>query len=183
MSSIAKECPFARNEEISHRQSMNSVEELNRRPTRQPDYQAESRALVTLAQEMAVSPQRILHKLAETALELCGAHSAGLSLLEEADQKRRFYWRVIVGEWEHNLNGGTPRDFGPCGTVLDRNAALICRRPEQDFPYWHEVHPPLDEGLLIPFYVNGEAIGTIWVIAHNESRRFDREDLRLMMSF
>jgi PAS domain S-box-containing protein len=164
------------------RRSMLSVEELNRRPTRDPDYKAESRALVALAEEMAVSPDRILHKLAETALELCGAHSAGLSLLEEADQKRRFHWRVIVGAWEHNLNGGTPRDFGPCGTVLDQNAPLICTRPEQDFPYWSEVKPVLEEGLLIPFYVNSEAIGTIWVIAHDRSRQFDREDLRLMTS-
>ena len=100
---------------------------------------------------MAVSPDRILHKLVETALELCGAHSAGLSLLEEADQKRNFHWRVIVGAWEHNLNGGTPRDFGPCGTVLDQNAPLICSRPEQDFPYWTEVKPVLEEELLIPF--------------------------------
>ena len=61
------------------------------------------------------------------------AHSARLSLLEEADHKRRFHWRVIVGAWEHNLNGGIPRDFGSCGTVLDRNAPLICTRPEQDF--------------------------------------------------
>ena len=164
------------------RQSMLSVDELNRRPTRDPDHEAESRALVALAQEMAVSPDRILHKLAETALKLCGAHSAGLSLLEEADQRQRFHWRVIVGAWEHNLNGGTPRDFGPCGTVLDQNVPLICTRPERDFPYWNEVKPVLDEGLLIPFYVNGEAIGTIWVIAHDESCRFDREDLRLMMS-
>src|SRR5262245_11400164 len=125
--------------------SMLAVEELNRRPSRHPNYEAESRALVALAREMAVSPQRILHKLAETALELCGAHSAGFSLLEDADYKRKFHWRVIVGAWEHNLNGGTPRDFGPCGTVLDRNAPMICRHPEQDFPYWSEVKPVLDE--------------------------------------
>jgi PAS domain S-box-containing protein len=161
---------------------MLSVDELDRRPARDPDYEAESRALVALARAMAISPTRILYKLAETALELCSAHSAGLSLLEDTDQKRNFHWRVIVGAWEHNLNGGTPRDFGPCGTVLDQNAPLICTRPERDFPYWNEVKPVLDEGLLIPFYVNGEAIGTIWVIAHDESRRFDREDLRLMMN-
>jgi PAS domain S-box-containing protein len=33
---------------------------------------------------------------------------------------------------------------------------------------------------LIPFYVEGEAVGTIWVISHDESRRFDAEDLRVM---
>jgi PAS domain S-box-containing protein len=183
MSSTLNEPPFAQKVRgAPPRQSMLSVDELNRRPTRDPDYEAESRALVALAQEMAVSPHRILHKLAETALELCRAHSAGLSLLEEADQRRNFHWRVIVGAWEHNLNGGTPRDFGPCGTVLDQNVPLICTRPERDFPYWNEVKPVLEEGLLIPFYVKGEAIGTIWVIAHDGSRRFDREDLRLMTS-
>jgi PAS domain S-box-containing protein len=180
MSSSLEEASFAGKMTVLHRRSMLSVEELNRRPTRDPDYKAENLALVALAQEMAVFPDRILHKLAETALKLCGAHSAGLSLLEEADQKRRFHWRVIVGAWEHNINGGTPSDFGPCGTVLDHNIPLICTRPEQDFPYWSEVTPVLEEGLLIPFYVNGEAIGTIWVIAHDRSRQFDREDLRIM---
>ena len=180
MASSVKEASFAQKVRVPPRQSMFSVEVLNRRPTRAPDYKAESLALVALAQEMAASPDRILNRLVETALELCGAHSAGLSLLEEADQKRNFHWRVIVGAWEHNLNGGTPRDFGPCGTVLDQNAPLICTRPEQDFPYWTEVKPVLEEGLLIPFYVNGEAIGTIWVIAHDRSRQFDREDLRIM---
>ena len=33
---------------------------------------------------------------------------------------------------------------------------------------------------MIPFYVGGEAVGTIWVVAHDESRRFDAEDLRVM---
>jgi PAS domain-containing protein len=39
---------------------------------------------------------------------------------------------------------------------------------------------PTGEGLLIPFYVNGEAMGTIWVVSHDESCRFDAEDLRVM---
>jgi PAS domain S-box-containing protein len=32
----------------------------------------------------------------------------------------------------------------------------------------------------MPFYVNGKAVGTIWVIAHDDSRRFETEDLRVM---
>jgi GAF domain-containing protein len=78
------------------------------------------------------------------------------------------------------VDGGTPRDFGPCGTVLDRDAAMLCSHPERDFPYFGEVLPLLDEGLLIPFYVDGEAVGTIWIISHDETRRFDAEDLRVM---
>src|SRR5581483_745715 len=34
--------------------------------------------------------------------------------------------------------------------------------------------------MLLPFYVGGRSIGTIWVIAHDQSRRFDAEDLRVM---
>src|SRR5882724_8085610 len=72
--------------------SMLSTAELSRRPSRLPDYSAENRALVTLAQSMAASPECILQKLADTALHLCSAHSAGVSLLEEADHKKNFHW-------------------------------------------------------------------------------------------
>jgi PAS domain S-box-containing protein len=160
--------------------SVLSMDELSRRPSRSPDYVAENRALIALAREMAASPDRILQKLADTALALCRAHSAGLSLLEEGDQKRNFHWRAIAGKWASHLNGGTPRHFGPCGTVLDRNVALMFSHPERDFPYFGEVTPLLEEGLLMPFYIKGEAVGTIWVVAHDESRRFDAEDLRVM---
>ena len=73
MASSLKEASVAQKVRVPPHRSMLSVEELNRRPTRDPDYKAESLALVALAQEMAVSPNRILHKLAETALKLCGA--------------------------------------------------------------------------------------------------------------
>ena len=129
---------------------------------------------------MAESPENILQKLADTTLTLCRAHSAGLSLLEDGDHKSNFYWRAIAGQWTPHLNGGTPRNFGPCGTVLDQNVAMICSHPELDFPYWAPIKPVLEEGLLIPFYIKGQAVGTIWVVAHNSSRRFDAEDLRLV---
>jgi PAS domain S-box-containing protein len=32
----------------------------------------------------------------------------------------------------------------------------------------------------MPFYVNGSAVGTLWIIAHDKSRYFESEDLRLM---
>jgi PAS domain S-box-containing protein len=162
--------------------SMLSTDELRRRPSRPPDHAAENQALIALAREMAASPEGILQKLAETALTLCRAHSAGLSLLEDGDQKSNFHWRAIAGQWAPHENGGTPRNFGPCGTVLDQNVAMVCSHPELDFPYWAPIKPVLEEGLLIPFYIKGEAVGTIWVVAHDTSRRFDAEDLRVMTS-
>ena len=160
--------------------SIVSTAELLRRPSRPPDHAAENRALVALAQQLAISPDGILQKLAETALVLCRAQSAGLSLLEDDDQRSHFHWRAIAGQWAPHVHGGTPRNFGPCGTVLDRNAPLMCSHPERDFPYFGEVTPLLEEALLIPFYIKGEAVGTIWIVAHDASHRFDMEDLRMM---
>ena len=178
----AEQCNASPDRELGtpHLRSMLSTAELVRRPSRPPDYAAENRALIALAQVMATSPDTILQKLADTALTLCRAHSAGLSLLEEGDQKNNFHWRAIAGQWARHINGGTPRNFGPCGTVLDQDVAMVCSHPELDFPYWAPIKPVLEEGLLIPFHIKGEALGTIWVVAHDTSRRFDAEDLRVM---
>jgi PAS domain S-box-containing protein len=133
-----------------------------------------------LARQLAVSPEGILQELADTALNLCRAHSAGLSLLEKEDQGKNLHWRAIAGQWAAHRGGGPPRDFGPCGTVLDRNAPQLLSHPELDFPYFGEVTPSVEDGLLVPFYIAGEAVGTIWIVAHDKTRRFDGEDLRVM---
>ena len=159
-------------------QSAISTAELKKRPSRAPDYAAETRALIALAEELVSSPVGVLQKLAETALTLCRAQSAGISLLE-ADGKR-FYWPAIAGQWAVHSGGGTPRDFGPCGTVLDNNKALLFSHPERDFEYFAPVTPLVEEALLMPFYLNGNAVGTVWIIAHDQGRRFESEDLRLM---
>jgi len=163
-------------------ESVNSTAELSRRRSRQPNYETESRALVTLAQELATSPRNVLQKLADTALDLCRAHSAGLSILEEENGQRIFRWRAIAGRWSRYLWGTMPRETSPCGTVLDRNATLLFSHPERHFPIPPAITPAIEEVLLIPFYLAGEAVGTIWVMAHDESRKFDAEDKRLMTS-
>jgi PAS domain S-box-containing protein len=63
--------------------------------------------------------------------------------------------------------------------VLDRNAPQICRHAEVDFPYFGKVSPLVEEALLVPFYLNGEAVGTVWVVSHDQ-HRFDAEDLRIL---
>src|SRR6202048_1377769 len=66
-----------------HLRSMLSTAELARRPSRPPDYAAENRALIVLAQVMATSPDSVLQKLADTAPPLCHAEPAGARLLGE----------------------------------------------------------------------------------------------------
>ena len=93
---------------------------------------------------------------------------------------QRFHWRAVAGRWSQFLEGGTPRDFGPCGTVLDFNEPLLFSHPERDFPYIGELTPAIEDALLVPFHVGNQAVGTIWVVSHDETKCFDAEDLRVM---
>jgi PAS domain S-box-containing protein len=156
------------------------TKELKSRPSRPPDYETENRALAKLVQALADSPETILQVLADTILEDFQAGSAGLSLLTKDGD--RFFWPAIAGEWKPHIGGGTPRDFGPCGDVLNWNGPLLFKRWDLRYPYLQTATPLAEEGLLVPFYVGGKAVGTIWAIAHDDGRTFDGEDLRLLES-
>ncbi|MEO6183865.1 MAG: PAS domain S-box protein [Verrucomicrobiota bacterium] len=158
------------------------TKELYRRPARPPDYETENRALGALVQALTDSPLTILQKMAEIMLETFRADSSGISLLTKEDGGKKFYWPAIAGAWKSYIGGGSPREFGPCGDVLDGNAPLLFRHPERRYTYFQAVTPPVEEVLLVPFYVGGKAAGTIWVIAHDDRRKFDAEDLRQMVS-
>jgi signal transduction histidine kinase len=155
--------------------------QLAQRPARPPDYAAENRALVHLAHEMATHPAHILQTLVDTALALCRANTAGLSLLESDNEKAVFRWEAVAGVFADRLNHTMPRDASPCGTTIDRNAPQLMYMPERFFPALTAV-PPVVEALLIPFQVAGTPIGTLWVVAHDERRKFDREDVRLVQT-
>jgi PAS domain S-box-containing protein len=66
--------------------------------------------------------------------------------------------------------------------VLDRNMPLMFRHVERRYEYFLPVTPPVEECLLVPFYVQAKAVGTIWAIAHSERRKFDAEDMRQLVS-
>jgi PAS domain S-box-containing protein len=163
-------------------ESILCTEELRCRPSRPPDYENENRALVAMAQALADSPQTVLQVLADTLLDVCCAGSAGVSLLTKDDGGKRFYWPAIAGSWRSHIGGGTPRDFGPCGDVLDRNSTLLFTHVERRYTYFQPVQPLVEEALLVPFYVQGRAVGTIWAVSHETGRKFDAEDERLMNS-
>jgi PAS domain S-box-containing protein len=168
-------------------ESILCTEELQRRPWRPPDYEKENQALVMLVSALADSPTTIFRTLAETIQDITQCDSAGLSLLTRdgktphADGKR-FYWPAIAGMWNPHVGGGTPRDFGPCGDVLDQNRTLLFTHFERRYPYLMPVNPAAEECLLVPFYVDGKAVGTIWGIMHSDRRKFDAEDDRIMAS-
>src|SRR5258708_14726101 len=168
-------------------ESILCTEELRGRPSRPRDYEKENLALVALMNALADSPSTIFQTLAETILDITQCDSAGLSLLTR-DGKRpddwgqRFYWPAIAGMWNPHVGGGTPRNFGPYGDVLDQKCTLLFRHFERRYPYLMPVIPAAEECLLAPFYVGGKAVGTIWAIMHSDRRKFDAEDDRVTAS-
>jgi CheY-like chemotaxis protein len=154
--------------------------ELSRRPVRRIAAEHERHAFDNLARSLATSPRGILQKVSDTAMALCDAQSAGISLLEHIDERPIFRWHAVSGEFASYLWGTMPRSFSPCGTVLDRDAAQLMVEPERYFTPLLEIRPKIVEALLVPFRMLGETAGTVWILAHRENRRFDAEDCRIV---
>ena len=154
--------------------------ELARRPARAPDYAAESQALAELAAEMARQPDRVLQKLTELVIELCHADTSGISILEPGGEDEVFRWHATAGAFASGLDTILPRDASPCGVVVERGTVLLLAHPERCFPVLRGAGPPIHECLLAPWNAGGQAVGTVWAIAHTPEKRFDAEDARLL---
>ncbi len=157
-----------------------STSQLNRRTPHAPRPAAESRGLRRLARTLSENPESILQTLCDVALDVCEADTAGISILEEEDAASIFRWRGLAGVYAPQLGGMTPRDFSPCGTTMDRGTPQLFSRLARHFTYFNEMKPEVVEALLVPFYVGDVPAGTMWVVAHDESRRFDSEDARVL---
>src|SRR6185503_4842227 len=73
--------------------SVDILNELSSRPRRAARIEDEHRAFTLLAAEMAANPRNMLQKLVELAVDVCDAHTAGISLLD-GDV---FRWEAVAG--------------------------------------------------------------------------------------
>jgi signal transduction histidine kinase len=149
--------------------------ELRSRPRRAPDYSRENQAFADLAKELADNPDNMLQRLTEIALDLCGADTAGISLLE-GDV---FRWEGLAGVYASYRNSTMPRAASPCGVCIDEGLTQLMHLPDRCFPALC-AEPRFVEALLIPFAVKAKTIGTVWVVAHSEDRKFDAGDERIV---
>jgi len=155
--------------------------ELWFRESRAPNVAAEEAAMRRLAATMATDPSKTFQVCVELALELCHADTCGISLRERTDAGEDiFRWIALAGQLKQHLHGTTPRYFSPCGICVDNGAPLLMRRPELLYKYL-DVGPPYHDVLLIPLTEQGSKLeGTIWIVAHNPTHKFDGEDARVM---
>jgi hypothetical protein len=141
--------------------------ELSLRPERTHDLRRECKALESLTQTAAEHPPALLQQVVDLAVEICGAGSAGVSLLEsEANGEQVFRWVAVGGAFKPYTGGTTPCDWSPYRICLDRDMPMLYSYPARFFTYFNQVEPPIVEGLMIPFHVDEEAVGTIWIVSH-----------------
>ncbi|MEH2179605.1 ATP-binding protein [Nostoc sp.] len=159
------------------------TEELSRRNPRPANLLSENQALHGLARQLVNQPQTMLQSLVDIALELCMSQSAGVSLLETTSTGEEvFRWNVLAGSLEQYVGGTTPRNFSPCGICLDRGTPQLYEHPDRYFTYLQAANTPIVEGLVLPLIAENHALGTIWIMSHDEQRHFDSEDVRVMTS-
>jgi PAS domain S-box-containing protein len=155
------------------------TEELTRRPAPMPHLCVENTTLHALAKAMVRTPESMLQTLADSALRLCDAEAAGISLLEG----RAGLFRLVATAGARALPVGStfPAEPSPCGTCLSKGSAQLFSHPARLFGWMHDFSPIVCESLVVPFR-QGETAGTIWVSAHRGQTKFTGEDARILAS-
>jgi len=135
-----------------------------------------------LARVFVENPNRILQQLANAAVELCGADSAGISIEQKDGPADSFYhWAATAGQYSGFLNARLPRYPSACGVTIERQRPQIFRVSQRFFDVMGIKAPVVTDGLLLPWQAE-ETRGTIWIMAHGRDEAFDNEDCRMMQA-
>jgi two-component sensor histidine kinase len=156
------------------------TEELDRRRPVKIDVLREKRALQEIAALMADDPAQVLPKFVSLAMEMADGVSAGLSLLEENPAPGVFRWHHLTGTLAHFTGATTPRNFSPCGIVLDMDAPVLTAYSERGYDWIAACDVTLPEVLLVPLHIDSkEPTGTLWIVSDKDGH-FHREHARAM---
>ena len=156
------------------------TERLHTPPRRRADPVAERAALQSIVGRVSRSTDDIFQDVANVALALCDAHSAGVSIL--ADDGLTFVRASVAGAWRGLPHSQAPRSLSPYGLVLETNASQLFYRPQRYYEFLQGAQPEVIEGLLVPYRRDGVTVGAVWVASHDESRHFDGEDERRLLA-
>ncbi|SOE63717.1 His Kinase A (phospho-acceptor) domain-containing protein [Burkholderia sp. D7] len=156
---------------------------LDERPHRAPDFAAENHALHRLAQALTTSNGAVLPTLADMALTLCGAGSAGIGLLEPGDGDLPVLrWVALSGQCTGLANMTSSAEDSPDGVTLELGEPQLFRRPQRHFTCLEHVTPEVVEELVVPIPGEPGPWGTLWVMSHDERHHFDNEHRRILTS-
>ena len=154
--------------------------DFQKRPIRTKDASLQISAFQRLAAVFAEDVEAAAHELVTSAVNCCGAQSAGISLEEpDASGELHFRWIAVAGTFAKFLHGTTPRFFSPCGTTLNRGRAQLYTVGKDYYDFLGIEAEPITDGILIP-WDTGSHRGTIWAVSHRPGPFFDFDDYRLL---
>jgi PAS domain-containing protein len=153
---------------------------LKERKVRSPHQAAEVEAIVGVLNQIAAEPAGAPGEICRRAMQLTNAGSAGISVVDVEQGTPRILWQSTAGVVGQDTFGVMHRHHSPCGVVLDNPVPHLMSRPDRAFPQIAAAPFPVEETLVVPFFQNGEAVGTLWVITHDLRTQFDAEDKRVL---
>lgn len=156
---------------------------LEARRRRSPDFAAENEALHGLAQALNASDSVMLQTLVDTALRLCNAGSAGISLREcDVSGPPAFRWVALSGHCADLVGHLLQSDNSPVGVTLQLGSPQLFAFPKRQFDCLAPVTLEVTEELVVPVPGAPEPWGALWVMSHDVQLHFDSEHRRILTS-
>jgi hypothetical protein len=156
------------------------------RPIRPSNPMAQAKFIERLAKELLDDPDSILQWLVDSALDLCGADSAGISIERYFDSEGNFdtstggfQWIATAGQYGPLLDAVIPRKPSACDICLGRGRPQLYR---VSTPFLRSIGvdaAKVTDGLMVPWEAEGRR-GTIWVLAHGRTEAFDQSNLETL---
>ncbi|WP_041585904.1 GAF domain-containing protein [Terriglobus saanensis] len=154
--------------------------EFTRRHLHARDAATQLAGMQRLAQAFVDRPETILQELVNTAVDLCGADSAGISIENKDDAANTTYsWVATAGKYARFVDATLPSYPSACSVCIQRGQPQLFRVHPQFFDLMGIEAEIVTDGILIPWQVE-ETHGTLWIMAHERTEAFDKNDCRLM---
>ena len=150
------------------------------RPLREHDPADQREGLQRIAHALVQTPESILQTLVDSAVALCGADSAGISIRRPDCTEAAFYhWIATAGDYSGFFNAVLPKEPSACGICIERGRPQHFRVHQRFFDILGVSAPLVTDGILLPWSADGTQ-GTIFIMAHSRDQAFDLEDCRVM---
>jgi len=164
--------------------------DFSERPTHPMSLETQVLFMERLAETLMQSPNSFLQLLVDSALEFCGADSAGISVEQYSTDAANagpardthadpvgYQWVATAGQYGPLLDAVIPRSPSACDICLHRGRPQIYRVSRQFLQRIIGVDAArVTDGLMLPWEA-GERRGTIWVLAHSRTRAFNQGHL------
>ena len=157
--------------------------EFRSRPPQKRSTQVQLRTLRRMVRGFAMCPGKTLQAIADAALDLCKADSAGVSVdTQDANGMPVLYWAATSGKYARLREAMLPKFQMPCSISLETMRPQHIRVPSAHFTALGVAAEAITDGISIPWSVNGMR-GTVWIFAHQRSAAFNSTDYQILQSF